>query len=387
MGQRAVAGLLCAALLGAGCGDKRDNAARGSPAPAESPARNAQARLTPEIAREFERLLGEQLANTGVPGLSVTVVFGDDQVWSGADGDAVIEPRQPMTTGTAMAFDSVTKMATAALALRLVERGELTLDDPIRRWYPAWRGDRQATVRDLLGHTSGAADPTEERFEAILRHPRGNLARRFLAASPKPGPRTSEAVYSNTGFVIAGLILERVSGEPLADAMRRELFGHPGGDGLALQPFERPRAPRAHGYWYPDGGAEPTDASDGGPYVPNEAWAGVTAAAGALAGDVPSLARWAHGLLGGRILASRSLEEMTRFHPGAFWLGYGLGLAKSSAGAIDLWGHEGNGHGTHTDLWHAPHERVTVAMSWNDGELDADPAFLRALVSAALEGH
>ena len=126
-----------------------------------------QARLTPEIAREFERLLGEQLANTGVPGLSVTVVFPDDQVWSGAAGDAVIEPRQPMTTRTAMAFDSVTKMATAALALRLAERGALALDDPIRRWYPAWRGDRQATVRDLLGHTSGAADPTEERFEAI----------------------------------------------------------------------------------------------------------------------------------------------------------------------------------------------------------------------------
>ena len=240
---------MCAALLGAGCGDKRDNAARGSPAPEEE--HRPQARLTPQIAREFERLLGEQLANTGVPGLSVTVVFPDDQVWSGAAGDAVLEPRQPMTTRTAMAFDSVTKMATAALALRLVERGEFALDDPIRRWYPAWRGDRQATVRDLLGHTSGAADPTEERFEAILRHPRGDLARRFVAASPKPGPRTSDAVYSNTGFVIAGLILERVSDEPLADAMRRELFGHPGGDGLALQPSERPRAPRAHGVLVP----------------------------------------------------------------------------------------------------------------------------------------
>ena len=384
MGHRAVAGLLCAALLGAGCGDKRDNAARGSPAPGETPARDSQARLTPAVAREFERLLGEQLANTGVPGLSVAVVFGDDQVWSGAAGDAVIEPRQPMTTRTAMAFDSVTKIATAALALRLVERGALALDDPIRRWYPAWRGDRQATVRDLLGHTSGAADPTQERFEAILRGPQGDPARRFVTASRKPDPRTSEAVYSNTGFVIAGLILERASGEPLADAMRRELFGHPGGEGLALQPSERPRAPRAHGYWYPDGGAEPTDNSDGSPYIPNQIWPGIAAAAGALAGDVPSLARWAHGLLGGRILAPRSLEEMTEFRPGAFWLGYGLGLAKGSAGAVDLWGHEGNGYGTHTDLWHAPHERITVAMSWNDHALDADPAFLRALMSAAL---
>jgi D-alanyl-D-alanine carboxypeptidase len=377
--HRAVVGLVCAVLLPAGCGGGGDNVAR-----APQAARDSQARLTPQVAREFERLLGEQLANTGVPGLSVTVVFPDDQVWSGAAGDAVREPRQPMTARTAMAFDSVTKMATAALALRLEEQGALALDDPVRRWYPAWRGDRDATVRDLLGHTSGAADPTPQRFEAILRHPRGDLARRFVAASPKPGPRTSVAEYSNTGFVIAGLVLERVTGKPLAEAMRRELFGHPGGEGLALQPAERPRSPRAHGYWYPEGGAEPADTSDGSPYVPNEVWPELVAGAGALAGDVPSLARWGHGLLAGRILAPRSLEAMTRFHSGGFWLGYGLGLAKNSAGPIDLWGHEGNGHGTHTDLWHAPRERVTVAMSWNDGELDADPAFLRALMSAAL---
>ena len=61
-----------------------------------------------------------------------------------------------MTTRTAMLFDSVTKIATAALALRLAEQGKLRLDDPISRAYPAWDGDPAATLRDLLGHTSGA---------------------------------------------------------------------------------------------------------------------------------------------------------------------------------------------------------------------------------------
>jgi D-alanyl-D-alanine carboxypeptidase len=282
-----------------------------------------------------------------------------------------------------VAFDSVTKIAVAALALRLAEQGKLSLDDPVRRWYPAWQGDRDATVRDLLGHTSGARDPDREGFEAALRHPR-DVVRRLLAASPQPGPRTSEAVYSNTGFVIAGLALERAAGRPLAEAMRRELF--PDGE-LVLQPGERAPPPRAHAYWYPEGGAAPVDASDGGPYIPNRLWARVAGAAGGLAGDVPSIAAWVQRLFGGEVLAPGSLEQMTTFHPGGFWLAYGLGLAKGTAGPVELWGHTGDGLGTHSEVWHVPRERVTVAATWNDGGLDDDPRFLRALVSAALGGR
>ena len=86
-------------------------------------------------------------------------------------------------------------------------------------------------------------------------------------------------------------------------------------------------------------------------------------AATGLAGDVPSLAR---------------------FHAGDHWPGYGLGLASDASGGLEMWGHTGDGLGSHTDLWHAPRERLTVAMSWNDSEFDRDPTFMRALVRAAL---
>ena len=207
MGSRALAGFVCVVLLAAGCGDSA------------KPPPPSQARLTPQIARELDGRLRKQLDISGVPGISAAIVFPDRRVWSGAVGDAVLEPQLPMTPRTTLPFDSVTKIAIATLALRLTEQGKLRLDDPVRRWYPAWQGDPRATVRDLLGHTSGTRDPGEALFVRAVRHPsRVVTTRQLLAASPKPGPRSAGVRYSNTGFVIAGMILERAAGEPLARA-------------------------------------------------------------------------------------------------------------------------------------------------------------------------
>ena len=85
--------------------------------------------------------------------------------------------------------------------------------------------------------------------------------------------------------------------------------------------------------------------------------------AGSLAGDVPSLARWGHALLGGHLLKPASLRAMTRFHPGGGWDAYGLGLAESHIDDHEMWGHTGDGVGTHTELWHLPRENVTIAVS------------------------
>jgi D-alanyl-D-alanine carboxypeptidase len=211
-----------------------------------------------------------------------------------------------MTTDTALPFDSVTKTAVAAHAMRLVEEGRLRLDDPIARWYPRWRGDPDATVRDLLGHTSGLGDPSDELFLAVLRHPRRLYTPRdYLAATPKPGPRTDDAVYSNAGYIMLGLILARAGEEDVTTALRREVLG----DGLAFQPREHAHEPHAHSY--------------------------------------------------------------------------GLGVAKAGVDDHVLWGHTGDGLGSHTELWHLPKEELTVAVSWNDDVIDRDGQILPELVRAA----
>src|SRR5215217_1410550 len=144
--------------------------------------------------------------------------------------------------------------------MRLVEQRRLRLDDPIRRWWPAWRGDPEATVRDLLGRTSRMKDPPEAFFIRVFDHSRVTPTRRqFVAGAGKPGPRTEEAEYSDAGFVLAGLIVERAGGAPIVALARPDVLSAPGGDGLAFQPGERPARPHAHSYWYPDGLGHPVD--------------------------------------------------------------------------------------------------------------------------------
>jgi D-alanyl-D-alanine carboxypeptidase len=366
--------MLTLALLVAACGGDRAQRASAPSGP----------RLTPQLARTLDMRLRAAVARTFVAGATAAIVFPDGREWSGATGAAILHPRTPMTTRTTIAFDSVTKSATAALAMRLAEQGRLRLNDPIRRWYAAWRGDPRATVRDLLGHTVGVADPSDRFLRSIVDHPhRPVTPAQTVAATRRPGPRTDEAEYSNTGFALAGIILRRAAGEPVATAMRRELFGAPGGDGLAMQPAERPHPPLAHAYFYPESGATPVDANASGPFVPSRAWAGAVSTAGALAGDAPSLARWAHALLGGHILKPASLRAMSRFHPGAFW-DAGLGLALSSIDDRPMWGHNGDGHGTHTELWHLPKEHVTIAISWNDDAVEFDTPFVPDLLHTVL---
>jgi D-alanyl-D-alanine carboxypeptidase len=349
--------------------------------------RDSGVKLTPAAAHRLDVALAEKVKDTGVPGATAAVVFADGREWSGAAGDAVLRPRRPMTTATAIPFDSITKIVTASTAMRLVEQGRLDLDDPIRRWYPAWRGDPKATVRDLLGHTSGMRDPPDARVARAIAHsPRGILTpRQYVALAGKPGSRTEDAEYSNAGFVLAGLILERAGGAPLAALARRDVLNAPDGDGLALQPDERAAPPHAHSYTYPAGVGHPADVSDHSGVLPARAALGTTSVgAFGLAGDAPSLARWGTALLGGHVLEPSSLREMQDVHYGAFWAGYGLGLAKWYVGAHEMWGHSGDGIGTHSELWYLPKERVTVAVAWNDAAIDNDGGIFQALVGAAV---
>lgn len=373
------------AVAGCGGGHHRESAAHaGGPT------------LTDALARTLDAQFRRDVTLVGIPGASAAIVFPDGREWSRAVRAAELKPRVAMTTRTSFHFASVTKMATAALALRLAEQGRLGLDDQIIRCNPAWRGDRSATVRDLLGHTAGTKDPTAAALARLDRRGRPLTVRAYIHAAPRPGPRTTQAEYSDVGFVIAGSVLARAAREPLAQAMRRRVFNVPAGAELALQPGERPHAPLVHNYDYPHGLNDPVDLSDGSGLIPNRGYfAPVFVGSVGLAGDVPSLARWGHALLGGGLVPPSSLRAMTRFHDTSPEVAdelelqsYGLGLFRDSLDGHLMWGHPGAGVGGHSELWHLPHDRITIALAWNDAGLTRDAApFLFSLLRTTLASH
>src|SRR4029079_17817042 len=122
MGRLAVAWAVLFLLAGCGGSDKG------------APARAPGVQFTPAAAPRLDAALSEKVADTAVPGASAAVVFADGREWSGAAGDAVLHPRQAMTTATAIPFDSITKIVTASTAMRLVEGGGLGPADPIPHW-------------------------------------------------------------------------------------------------------------------------------------------------------------------------------------------------------------------------------------------------------------
>src|SRR5687767_6796766 len=171
-----------------------------------------------------DRYVRAEVARQRIPGLSVAVLRGDSIVLARGYGFANLEHRVPATDSTVYQSGSVGKQFTAAAVVLLAREGKLSLDDPIRRFFPegpaAW--DR-VTVRHLLTHTSAIPDYTDSTMDYRRDYTEAQLVE-LAARLPlqfRPGATWS---YSNTGYALLGFIVRRVSGEFYGDFLRRRVF-------------------------------------------------------------------------------------------------------------------------------------------------------------------
>jgi D-alanyl-D-alanine carboxypeptidase len=367
MAWRTLLGVWAAVLVFTSCG--------GSSPPEQRAAK------VPPLAQRLDADLAELAEDAGVPGAVGALVVDGRLVWSGAYGSADVARKRKMRSDTAMAFGSITKTVVASIALGLAEEGRLSLDDPVRRWLPEWRGGKAITVRRLLSQTAGVADPGGSFYFAHEKPPtRVNTPDEWLAALPRPtGEPSGTPVYANANYILAGLVLKRAA----RGRWRAIVRGLP--DGLALQPDELAAERPARGYAYPDGTTPTAIPTGGGGMVPSTAMATTAWTAGGLAATAPAVAQWADALLGGHTLEPDSLAEMTTFNEGdAMWNGYGLGLARGYFAGHDVWGHIGDIPGFHAELWHFPDVDATLVAAWNDDRID-DDGIVRGLANLALE--
>jgi D-alanyl-D-alanine carboxypeptidase len=292
---------------------------------------------------ELQRLL-DQIVAAGAPG-TAALVKDEHGIQRAASGVADLRTGRPMRPRLTYRVGSLTKPFVATVVLQLVAEGRLSLSDTVQRWLPGILpyGD-QITIRQLLNHTSGVPDYTLEPLVRLYTVPHGRFRAwrprelvALIADQPPDFPPGTAWSYSNTGYVLAGLIVQAATGHKLGQELTRRII-RPLGLRNTFFPVNRPTIPgrNARGYSLPLG-------QDDGPlldftvYNPSLAWG-----AGNLTSDLGDLGRFFRALLGGRLLPPRLLAEMTTPVPtGQPGFGYGLGLAVIETPAGRLIGHDG----------------------------------------------
>ena len=182
------------------------------------------ARLPAQITDSIARYVESELQRQHIPGTSVAVLQGDRVLLARGFGLANVELRVPASDSTIYQSGSVGKQFTAALVEMLVAQGRVHLSDTITRWFPEGAGVwNEVTVRHLLTHTSGVAEYTDSTLDVRKDYTEDELVR-LAAAHPltfRPGERWS---YSNTGYLLLGALIRRVTGRFYGDLLRDSLF-------------------------------------------------------------------------------------------------------------------------------------------------------------------
>jgi CubicO group peptidase (beta-lactamase class C family) len=280
-----------------------------------------------DLPANVDRIANKVLADTGVPSAVVAVVVDGKLAYAHAYGDARLEPKTPATTPMRYSIGSISKQFTAAALLLLAEDGALSIDDRVSKYVPGLTRGDDISIRQLLSHTSGYPDYAPQDYmvpewekpidaQAIL----DRWARKPLDF--EPGTRWQ---YSNTNFVIAGLICEKVAGAPLFDFLTERVFKKLAMSSVANSDRAKLTEADAQGYFRRALG--PLHAA------PHEG-PGWMYAAGELAMTAEDLAKWDIAVIQGVILSPasyRQLETETLLASGAgtrYALGVGIQLVQ-----------------------------------------------------------
>ena len=261
------------------------------------------AQIPADLEKKLDDKISSALQRAGAPSVSVAVVRDGKLVYAKAFGSADLAAHRAADVSTRYAVGSVSKQFTAAAILLLQEQGKLSLDDRVSKYFPDLTRANEITIRELLSHTSGYEDyAPQDYIIPEWTQPTTPLAilDRF-AKKPlnfDPGTRWQ---YSNTNYVLAGEIFEKVSGQPLVAFLREKIFQPLGMQTAADWPPQVPADAVAYTR-YAIGPPRPTKREATGWYF----------AAGELAMTPSDLAKWDIAFLEHKILSQASYDEFTR---------------------------------------------------------------------------
>ncbi len=318
------------------------------------------------------------LQHTGVPSASVAVVRDGRLAYAHAYGDATLDPAAPATTTLRYSVGSISKQFAASCILLLQQEGKLSLDDKVSRWFPDLTRADEVTVRELLSHTSGYQDywPQDYVPPFMLRPTTPQAIMDRWAKKPldfAPGTRWQ---YSNTNYVIAGAIVEKVSGMPFWEFLTTHILKPLGLTSAADINVSRVTVPEATGYMrFALGPLHP---------APKEA-KGWLFAAGELAMTPSDLAKWDIAMVNQSLLTPASYREQQTdvLLKNGVASGYGLGVFVRMFSGHRLIEHDGEVSGFTAENMVFPDDHAAVVVLTNQDAAPAASAIAQA-VSAQL---
>jgi len=354
------------------------------PYPIPSLASHAQSapagvKLTPEEAAKVDEIVRQVLEQTGAPSASIAVVRDGQVAYLQAYGAARLEPRTAARPEMRYSIGSISKQFTAAAILLLAEQGKLTLDDPVAKYIPDLTRARDVTIRQLLSHTSGYQDYWPQDYvPPFMKQP--VAAEKILdlwGRKPLDFAPGSKWEYSNTNYVIAGVIVEKVSGMPLLEFLQQRVFAP-----LKMQRVENIDLRRL-------GETDPTGYMRyalGPPRVAPKEGPGWLFAAGELAMPAEELARWDISMIKQQLLTPVSYKEMeteVKLNDGR-GTGYGLGVQVGNISGRRAVRHGGEVSGFTAQNVVFPDDGVAVVVLTNQDANGASGAIARQIAAALL---
>jgi CubicO group peptidase (beta-lactamase class C family) len=313
----------------------------------------AGACLAQNIESRMDQIVQSYVSNKQFMG-SVLVARGDQVLLSKGYGSANLEWGIPDTPSTKFRLGSVTKQFTAASILLLEERGKLKVEDPVKKYLPdapaAWD---KMTIFNVLTHTAGipnfTAFPEYPKLEPFAITPEKLVALfRDKPLDFEPGEKMS---YSNSGYVLLGYLIERISGESYEKFVQENIFTPMGMKDSGYDSNSAVIARRAAGY----------TPSPNGLVNAGFIHMSVPFAAGALYSTTEDLLRWEQGLFGGKLLSAASLQKMTT----PFKNDYAFGLQVHTVNRHKVIDHNGGIEGFSTMLAYYPEDKLTLVALAN----------------------
>jgi D-alanyl-D-alanine carboxypeptidase len=281
----------------------------------------------------------QHLVKDGVPG-AIGFARDGSTVTVAASGLADVATKTPMVVRDRVRIGSLTKTFVATVVLQLDAEHRLSLSDTVSRWLPGLvPGGADITIQELLQHFSGIYSYTDDPgFQQALTADPTRVWRprelvRIAVAHPPVFPPGTTFSYSNTDYVLLGMIIRAATGHTVGQELRDRIF-EPLGLRDTSFPYADPHLPRPFAHGYLISAAGPVDTT-----VMSPSWLG---AAGGMVSTAPDVARFYTALFGGKLLPAAQLRELMTTAPIAPGIGYGLGVMSVPLSCGTAWGHQGD---------------------------------------------